>query len=327
MKRPAKFVKWPKIGKYSDAAHNARKHMEPGEITYQAKVKLHGTNAGIHFGEDGKHRTQSRNRLLNKERDNAGFDAWVQETGDDIFAPDLWVEGMVLFGEWCGPDIQSKVAACDAPHKFFAAFAILEIDGSLTVEPKVIESMLIKGRPDLFAIPWLEKTRMDLNFFDMTEEQSAFTSSAFDLLIQEVEAQDPLMRDRFLLDGIGEGVVFYPFGIQHGSMEGFGEFAFKLKGEKHTKSGKRYNTNIDPVKLSAVQEFADFAITQERLDQGISELGLEERKSDKTGQFVKWVIDDAIVECKVELEASGLLEKDVKKAIGHMASSFYRSAM
>lgn len=316
----AEFTKWPKIGKFSDATYNYRRMKGsgsklPDKLTYKAKVKLHGTNAAIHYKPDGEHRAQSRKRLLSIGSDNALFAFWLASV-PDFFAPDLWVEGMIVYGEWCGPGVQSIVASCSAPHKFFAVFAIREIDGSLTTNPDVLRQMF-RERDDLVIIPWLEGSEVEVDFFEGSDEHS----DLFDQLVDQVEAEDPFIKETFDVSGIGEGVVYYPTGVPF--MSAWGDLAFKCKGEKHAKGGKKSKNKQNPVKLTGALSFADEFVTPERLQQGIAELGLEERPSDRTGDFVRWVLDDVLTECVNDLKANDLEPKDVQKVIGKYASGFY----
>ena len=71
-------------------------------VTYAAKVKLHGTNAGVLVYPDGKVRYTSRERLIAPGNDNQGFAAWASQheaAFSALAVPDTIV---TIFGEWCG---------------------------------------------------------------------------------------------------------------------------------------------------------------------------------------------------------------------------------
>lgn len=46
-------------------------------VTYRAKIKLHGTNAGIQITPEGEVAAQKRSQIINSQNDNAGFATWV----------------------------------------------------------------------------------------------------------------------------------------------------------------------------------------------------------------------------------------------------------
>jgi len=65
--------------------------------------KIDGTNAAIHFNEDGEVAAQSRKRLITPESDNFGFAGWVYSNREELFS----ILGPGLhFGEWWGQGIQ-----------------------------------------------------------------------------------------------------------------------------------------------------------------------------------------------------------------------------
>lgn len=66
--------------------------------------KIDGTNACVVFSDDGSEMlVQSRNRVIEPGKDNAGFAAWCHENRDSLFA-DLGPGRH--FGEWWGRKIQ-----------------------------------------------------------------------------------------------------------------------------------------------------------------------------------------------------------------------------
>ena len=69
------MIKWTSIGGF----HNVNKLLEVypnlniGEITYRAKIKLHGTNGGVVIDPNGKVTAQSRESVLTPKNDNKNF--------------------------------------------------------------------------------------------------------------------------------------------------------------------------------------------------------------------------------------------------------------
>lgn len=96
------FVKWPKI------ARLANEHMTITE-------KLDGTNACIVITQDDIY-AQSRNRIVEVGKDNAGFAGWVNLWQEQLRA-DLGVGR--FFGEWWGLGIQRNYGL---DHKRFSLF-------------------------------------------------------------------------------------------------------------------------------------------------------------------------------------------------------------
>lgn len=91
--------------------------------TFTGRPKLHGTNAGIRRPvKGGPLRPQSRNNVLSVDSDNAGFAAFVERNQevirslfDKTFGPD---SDITVFGEWCGGNIQDRVALNQCPKHF-----------------------------------------------------------------------------------------------------------------------------------------------------------------------------------------------------------------
>ena len=150
------FVPWPKIPHLDTLAYNFRKVSHTFDVTYRAKVKLHGTNAGIHVLPDGRVSTQSRSRLLTLKKDNAGFAAWVQER-QHVFArlntatrPGVLAEAVaaakrggggggvvhtyvpVVFGEYCGKKIQGGDAITKLKKRVFCVFGVALVPATFT---------------------------------------------------------------------------------------------------------------------------------------------------------------------------------------------------
>ncbi len=89
-------------------------------ITFHGTVKLHGTNAGVAYNKEDGIWAQSRKNIISVEQDNAGF-AFFVESHKDAFqaifdqvalreALDCTTQNIVIFGEWCGGNIQKGVS-------------------------------------------------------------------------------------------------------------------------------------------------------------------------------------------------------------------------
>ena len=104
---------------------------------------------------------------------------------------------------------------------------------------------------------------------------------------------------------------------------------FKSKGVKHSVVKVREKPTIAPEVLSSIAEFVEYAVTENRLDQGLEaldELGHPlEPKS--TGKFIQWVIADVQKECSLELKKSKLDWKQVSKSVTTKAREFWQTKL
>lgn len=125
------MIKFPSIDSVRHVATHVRReadfHGTPlPKIEYEGRVKLHGTNAGIHVnmheGADRRLIPQGRNNILGVgEADNAGFAQWVAtnyETISDQLSLLFDGQEITVYGEWCGGNIQKNVGLNQLPKMF-----------------------------------------------------------------------------------------------------------------------------------------------------------------------------------------------------------------
>ena len=342
------FIPWPEI----EGFHNIRKFVraDPNEwfrvketlngtstVSYKAKVKLHGTNAAVQIRMDGTVSAQSRTGMITPEQDNAGFARWVKAneeawrktvavysmfTGDE--KPDHYLN-VIIYGEWCGPGIQKKVALASIPKKCFAIFAMrfLDKDGNpmednLIVEPSRLEMYKFQEVPDTYILPWYEKS-IDINWRQSNEELTKSTTEINEW-VHSVEENDPWVEATFGVKGTGEGLVFYPVSKPHTGFECFNNLCFKAKGEKHKNIQTAAPAQVEPEKAAGVDAFVALVLTEARLEQGATAIGFDLKLTPK---FIQWCLDDVQKETADEMEASELTWDDVKKALGAKAREWY----
>ena len=161
------FSKYPSIEQFRHFLKDANyfRNLDNVDIAKQfekiklvGSVKIHGSNSAIVYDwATNDIYTQSRNRLLSLEEDNAGFAAYVEANKEfykeklkniyDKFASKYvlidedkdsvsFCEGRIatklfVYGEWAGKGIQSKVAVSEV-DKFFAPFQVKLIDNEET---------------------------------------------------------------------------------------------------------------------------------------------------------------------------------------------------
>jgi len=100
-------------------------------VSFHGTVKLHGSNAGIAMDKDDNIWYQGRKQIITIEKDNAGC-AFFMESKKDILKEMLLDiksknnfknETIIIFGEWCGGNIQKGVAI-NGLDKMFMIFAV-----------------------------------------------------------------------------------------------------------------------------------------------------------------------------------------------------------
>ena len=339
------FMAWPEI----EGFHNIRKfiRVDPTEwwktrellagtstVHYQAKVKLHGTNAAVQVHSDGTIVCQSRESIITPDKDNAGFARWVDSNKD------LWreAEDYIVYGEWIGPGIQKNVAVSQIPKKVFAVFAARQLNKpeNLIVEPDEL-SLLVYGIPGVYVLPWFEKS-IDIDWKQSDEELSKTIAPINDWVLA-IEANDPWVEATFGVKGTGEGLVFYPTSTPHLGFEHFTNLTFKAKGEKHKNIATAKPVQVNAEAAASIAAFADLVLTEARLEQGAKAVGGEmivyqnalvqggptvtNYDLKLVGKFIGWVSADVEKETQDELAASSLSFKEVQKTLSDKARAWY----
>lgn len=331
----SKHISWVSI----ESFYHVRKHVDayptllpqPGPVTYRAKVKLHGTCAGVIVEPDGTVTAMSRSAIITPENDNAGFAKWVQERREAFAAEQLNGATLIIFGEWCGPGIQKGVAVNKLPERSFAVFAARSIaEGSeeFMTEPWFLEGRL-KNVPGAYVLPWFNDGEEFVIDWQLPAEQLQPVIDRINERVLAVEACDPWVKSVCGEEGVGEGLVFYPVSETHSNYKCFSDLCFKAKGAKHQVVAKAKPAQADPQAAANAAAFAEMVVTPARLEQGCraangGELVFE---SKNIGTFLAWIGRDVIKECNVEMQASGLEQKDAVRACSNRARVWYLDGM
>lgn len=335
-------VKFPSI----EAFHTVRKYLPENidELWYRAKIKLHGTNAGVRIKRNGEIFARSRTRTLTPDDDNYGFAKWVEENKDFFTkvranvnaAYKQWGElPVIVFGEWCGSGIMKNVAISSVERKIFCVFAIQigedDDDAIMLSSPEAIGLLLTPTHEDIFVLPWFDNGAMfgfDFNNKEQMQQQLDFINKQ----IEAIDAVDPWVKETFGIEGHGEGLVFTPF---HQDREDdirlgpprwlYSRCAFKAKGEKHKVVKQKKAVQLDPEVVESITSFVDMFVTPQRLEQGVREVSRGELVFEHRliGPFLGWMGKDVQKESTSELEASGLEWKQVAKAVTTRAREWY----
>lgn len=319
----AKLQEWPSV----ELLHNVRRTLEltqqSPQVTYRAKVKLDGTNGGVQVFSNGEVVTQSRNLVISTENDNIGFAAWVLKNLE-YFEKLRSDKHITIFGEWCGHGIQKRAAISQIDRKIYVVFAIQYggLDGHsalLEVNPEAITQVLPQ-HPDIFVLPFYGEP-ITLNFAD--EQQLKAAVETINNMVDAVETSDPWVKETFGIEGLGEGLVLYPEAEKPVNKITYSELLFKAKGEKHQVVKTKKPVEVDPQIAESVEQFVDLFLTENRLQQGLTEACLGDCDPKKMGEFLKWIAGDIQKESVAELEASNLSWKDVNKAINNEARKWF----
>ena len=299
-------------------------------VKFRGTVKLHGTNSGVtHDGLDNSLSAQSRSRVITPQSDNAGFAAFIAANEKDIrhIFDDLRFKHSIpasnkltLFGEWIGPGIQKGVAINKLPTKQWVLFAAKVTEGEdssyMDIVPSLGDSYKDIG---IFSIKDSQTWELEVDFNDQISKEKAIVY--FDELTKLVEEECPWAK-KFGISGLGEGIVWKPIEEHWGNSDLF----FKTKGQKHKVTEKKSKKeSLDPEVLKSIEEFVNFSVTENRLNQGLDylkemQLPIERRS---TGHYLKWVANDIQRECSLELEDNDLEWKSVAKAVNERAKNFF----
>jgi hypothetical protein len=285
-------------------------------VPYKAKVKLHGTNAGITF-YDGNILPQSKNKFINEVHDNCGFASWLKNNID--YFKNLNVKSATIFGEWCGTNIMAGAAICEIPKRIYAVYAIQQGD-EIIFEPNEINDWFGDVLEDMYILPWQTET-IQIPFIDKTQlTQIVETLNKY---VEDVEKCDPFVYENFNICGTGEGLVFYPVNVKN--RDKWSSLMFKCKGKEHRVQHDRRAVIIDPEEIATIEEFAHKFVTSARCDQGVRHLndGLLIFDIEQLDLFVAWMCKDIKKESKAELSSFKYSWKKISTVIAEYAKQWY----
>jgi hypothetical protein len=293
-------------------------------ITFDGTVKLHGSNGGICFSDEGEIWYQSRKRILSISSDNNGF--WqfcydregiflnlLNQITNNIPLKHKPIHIISIFGEYCGQGINTGCAI----HKLSKRFVIFAVKIIPSDGPSyyIDSTELSDSENDIYNINDFKtyKVQVDFNYPELSQNK-------FVELVNEVENECPVGKD-FDVEGIGEGIVWtgYYEGIRH---------IFKTKGEKHSVSKVKKVVAIDVEKVNSIKEFVEYAVTENRLNQGVTEVFEDEEPTiQKMGDFLRWVMKDISEEEADTLGENGLTLKDVGRSVSNKSRPWFQNLL
>lgn len=326
-------IKWPSIEQFRGVVRNVQHKAqfagfsEDGspvfncqailpKLTFEGTVKLHGTNAAVGVTPENYVWFQSRENIITPEKDNAGFAMFasgkvekfkqIASQAAGCFGDVSKNKPILIFGEWCGSNIQKGVAICQLP-KMFVVFGIACVDkvGNKTY----LDSSQVLGcvlSDDNIKVIYEFQTFIKVIDFESPHE----TVNEINEITLKVEEECPVGK-ALGVSGIGEGVVWRCI------TEGYEDsgFWFKVKGEKHSKSKVKTLATVDVQRINSLNELAGSLAHNGRLEQMgqqvFNTLNGGQVDVKKTGDFIKAVMQDIFKEESDTIAAGGFSNKEL----------------
>ena len=250
--------------------YSSKNEVIPEFIDFYGTIKLHGTNAGVGFNNQKGMWCQSRSNIITPKQDNANFAEFVEknkEKFEDLFdiiekkySINVDTHSIIIFGEWCGSRIQSKVAICEMA-RFFAIFDVKIVKNDNKEDNYYLNSTFPEIKSDfdsrIFNINEFKTYQIRLNFSDLVTTQDELIK-----YIEEIEVQCPFAKI-FEKKGPGEGIVFKTF------INDKERFVFKVKGDEHKASKERRKVEVTNEHYSTYEKFIERVVTHNRLIQAM----------------------------------------------------------
>jgi len=286
------------------------KHSAPyPTLKFRGTVKLHGTNAAIAKYANGEYRFQSRENELSLELDNAGFmRTMLSKDYQKLFDNIVFNDSCIIYGEWCGKGIQKSIAIAEL-SKRFVIFA-LKVDD---VYQDMANYMHIKNEEQgIYNIMQFPGFSIEIDFNSPELIQNKLIE-----LTHAVEKECPIGK-YFGISGVGEGIVWE-------YVNGEERYIFKVKGEKHQNSKVKTLTTVDTEAIENINSFIEYAVTENRLLQGIDKMREMNISIDakSTPDYLRWVYGDVIKEESDTMVANGIDPKKIGSAISAKARIFW----
>ena len=347
------MISYPETGQFRQVITSVEKHTRRREedrnkplpvLKFIGTVKLHGTNSALAFNKESGFWCQSRNNIITPQKDNAGFATHMTPIAEKFFN-DLVLptsaaireqyevgRTIVIFGEWCGGKIQKNVAISGLPTMFVIFKVRVRHSKEIATTEDTEDDADEETRTDSFwlepthwpHLKWTEKSIYNIMDFQTFEIEIDFgtpksVQNKLVAITEEVERQCPVGA-HFQKTGVGEGVVWTEW------EKTFGTLTFKVKGEQHSVSHVKTLAPVDAEKLANLQEFVEYACTENRMLQGLDYLREQQLTIEmkNVGAFLKWLVNDIVKEEKDTMEKSNIVSNDVGRGIQNKAKKWYQ---
>ena len=311
------FCKYPETRQFDHFRKSYLKGQpELHTLEFHGTIKIHGANISIIFTSPNSWQIQSRHRILSAEEDLYGCYATLnhaplQELAEQILQLESkssnkegeWRDIMVV-GEWAGKGIQARVGVSEIEKKFLTIFNIRI--GWKWQDIRRFRTVALPSHR-IFNICDFPTYSIKIDLSNLKDIERA--DQEMQNLVEQIDKKCPLAAQLGVI-GHGEGIVYtyYP-------AEATGTlYNFKVKGPSHQIVRKPKFWKVDAGTIHSVAVFVEYAVTDVRLDQGITYL--EEMNipvsPESTGKYIRWVVDDVLKEESYRMEEMGLKVKDIK---------------
>lgn len=299
-----------KYDRISDTEFKFNRDLKFPALKFVGTVKLHGTNTSIKRYQNIVS-YMSKSRELSLVFDHMGFCLKMSNVKlDNLFDlistnPD---DDIMISGEYVGPGIQKGTGLSLLDEKQFVIFAV-KVNGEYIDNFEELQ-MNECGIYNILQIPTYE--------FTLSDDLSTIKDNITEMLLG-VEEQCP-WAVKFGKNGIGEGIVFT-------CADNIADTRlwFKVKGTKHKISGQKEKVQLAPEVVESIKKFTDYAVTDNRLNQGIEFLKESDMEIciENIGTFLRWIYYDIIKEETDVIVENQLDSKLVNKAVNHVAKKWY----
>ncbi len=303
-------------------------------ITFIGTVKLHGTNSSFCYQKsEDKFWVQSRNRILTVDRDNAGFCEFInsnllvlKKIANKIYEQEQLDDTTIvtIYGEWCGPGIQNKVAIAKIPNKSFVIFdvKITTIDEkNRWAKLKNLRSIPNYSDENVYNIFNFPTWRIEID----TSNPNSYQNTLIEIT-EQVEKECPVAKE-IGISGCGEGVVWTFYDNSNKTNGIYNDRTrFKVKGVKHSVTKVKKLASVDIERLNSIHEAVSNLATDNRIDQAVDVVikeNSEEPSITHLGKIIQWVLADIGKEESDTLEASGFTLKDISKKVSIRVREYY----
>lgn len=306
-----------------DAIYDSSK-LKP-TLKFKGSVKLHGTNAGVSYTDNLGIWAQSKGVAypLTELASHMGFTFFVNSNKElfEKFMKDIAEKNNIdtsklcitIFGEWVGKGIQKGVSISEIEKSFFIFGVKVSNPDDENFTSFWLDHSGIRSNEDkVFNILDFPTFEVEINFNIPQLVQNVLGN-----ITEEVEKECPVGKF-FGHSGIGEGVVWSCDlnGVRH---------CFKVKGELHSVSKVKTLASVDVEKLNSIQEFVEYSVTRARFEQGLGEVfaSPEEYDTKKTGDIIRWIVNDIMTEEMDVMIENKLTPQDVNKYVSTKARQMF----
>ncbi|KAI9713112.1 MAG: hypothetical protein M1820_001097 [Bogoriella megaspora] len=339
---------YPKItGKQNEfVARLGKLGFRPGTIELIGTVKLHGAHADIVIDSQEDIRFQSRNALsIDPGNDNYGFVASMRPFTNKLLDlknqyharyaqlnPQTPIDPqypLIIGGEWIGRGIQKNVAISGLNR----SFVIISVNVNGTWQPDELYADVQDESAGIYNISRGGFYYQSLSLDPPGDKLRLKGTASFAAMQETTDAIDKVcpFASSFDITGTGEGIVWKP---RYPPFSADPKLWYKTKGRTHlgvqtsrkAKSAKQVEqvTAKEPA-LARAQAFAERAVTERRLEQGmeyLQEKGLRmEQNNDPL--FTLWVRNDVLIEEKMDIEEAGIDKKFLCLEVGRIAHEYF----